>query len=247
MDIIPSIDLLDGSCVRLFRGRYDESTVYPENPVATARRFEEEGARWIHVVDLNAAGERGGTNRSIIASICRSVSCSVEVGGGIRSEDDVNELLEIGVARLIVGTILIKEPEAVSRWVKRHGAVFVGGLDARNGMLQVRGWEDSGGVKDSELAARLEDLGLVGVIYTNIVRDGTLSGPDIDSTNAIAEASGLPVVLSGGIGSEEDIRAVWRQGHPGVKGVITGKAVYEKKIRLGVLINEVQTDTSDGW
>ena len=246
MLVIPSIDLLEGRGVRLRKGRFEEKTVYVDDPVGAVKEFEEAGARWVHVVDLDAVRGYGANNRGIIRDIRKSVSCKVEVGGGIRTEDDVQELLDIEVDRLVLGTLLVRDPDRVSRWVARFGRVFAGGLDALDGTVRTHGWEGDSSMADTELAGRLEEMGMRGIIYTNISRDGTLSGPDIEGTNRIAGSTSLPVILSGGIGSESDFRAVFEKRHSGVKGIITGKALYEKKFSLAEVIGEFGED-SDGW
>ncbi len=144
MLIIPSIDMLDGKCVRLHKGSYKESTVYFDNPAEVAEGFEAMGAKWIHLVDLNAARGDGKTNRHRITEIRKSVSCSLEVGGGIRSEEDVEELISSGVNRLVLGTILVKEPSRASSWVQTYGDIFVGAVDAVNGAVRIKGWEGDG-------------------------------------------------------------------------------------------------------
>ena len=190
MTIIPAIDLIDGKCVRLFKGDYSSSKVYNEDPVETAGAFAEAGARRIHIVDLDAA--RGdGNNREIIRKIALSVPAVVETGGGVRTEDDVRELLDCGIERMIVGTVLAKSPDRVAGWVSRYGAKFIAGIDALNGEVKVSGWEKGSGLSDTELAAAAAEMGIISIVYTNIAKDGTLSGPDIENTVRIARESGF--------------------------------------------------------
>ncbi len=245
MLIIPAIDLLDGKCVRLVRGRYDSRRVYDEEPADMARRFEQAGAAWLHVVDLDAA--RGNPdNRAALEAIRRAVGCRIEVGGGIRAAGDAKRLLEMGADRLILGTVLVTEPGAASEWLKRFGARrFAAGIDARDGRVKVKGWEKDGGREDRDLALGLATAGLERLVYTSIGRDGTLSGPDIERTNLVAKAAGLPTLLSGGIGSEEHVETVARERHPLVRGIITGKAIIEGKIDLGRAIQRFQGE--DDW
>ncbi len=240
MLIIPSIDLIDGKCVRLLKGDYGAKTVYSQAPEDTAKSFEDAGARWIHIVDLDAARGQGRNNRAVIRRICRSVSCKVEVGGGIRSEEDVRELLDAGIERLILATILVWEPDTVAGWVRRYGQRFVGDIAALDGIVRIKGWESDTGLTDESLATRIKAIGIETVIYTNISQDGTLSGPDIEGTNRIAERSGLSVILSGGISSNADVETVHQKKHPGVVGIITGKAVFEGRVALGDLISRFQ-------
>jgi phosphoribosylformimino-5-aminoimidazole carboxamide ribotide isomerase len=248
--LIPAIDLLDGACVRLTRGSYDAVERYGEDPVQVARRFEAAGARWIHLVDLDAArapavpessapgSDRSATrgrNRQTIQRIARALSCAVETGGGIRSRRDVVELLDAGVKRLILGTAVVNDPDEVSRWCSLRPGTLWAGIDADRGVVKISGWERSAEMRDAELARRVKRIGLAGIVYTSIGRDGTLEGPDIERSNRIAEISGLPVILSGGIGSMEDVRRVAEQRHPGVVGLIIGKAIYRGRVDLGEL------------
>ncbi len=248
MLIIPAIDLIDGKCVRLERGDFNRVTVYSDNPVSIARDFEKAGVRWIHIVDLDAARgnvEGSAKNRRVVREIKMSVGCNVEIGGGIRSESDVEELLNSGVDLLILGTIIVRNIDRVTRWYRNYGDVFIAGIDARDGIVRVSGWEESGGIGDAELAERVSKIGIRRIIYTNISRDGLLSGPDVDRTNLIARVSNLRVVLSGGIGSENDIEYVYKKGES-LAGVITGKAVYEGKISLERMI-ELYQNKEDRW
>lgn len=240
MLIIPAIDLLDGECVRLFQGDYSQSTHYSKRPASIAKAFAEAGARRIHIVDLDAARGNSKTNRNVIHDIRKEVPCVLEVGGGIRSEDDVKELLDIGVDKLILGTLLANKPEKVGEWVSKYGDVFIAGIDARDGMVKISGWENDINLKDLELVDRIKNLGIKEIIYTNISLDGTLQGPDIERTNLIAERSGLEVILSGGISSEQDIEEVITHRHRGLKGVITGKAIYENRISLSAVFRDYQ-------
>ena len=248
MLIIPAIDLIEGRCVRLERGDFNRIKVYSDNPVEVARRFEESGVKWIHIVDLDAARNFPAgklKNRSVIRKIARTVGCNVEVGGGVRSRDDVEELLNCGVDRIILGTIIVKKIETVENWLGEYGDVFIAGIDARDGIVRISGWKESGGIGDTELVRRIKDRGIGRVIYTNISRDGLLVGPDVDRTNLIAKISGLRVVLSGGISSESDIKYVFDRGF-NIVGVITGKAVYERRISLERMVRLYQRP-GDDW
>ncbi len=248
MLVIPAVDLINGKCVRLEKGNFSRVKVYSDNPVDIALSFEAAGVRWIHVVDLDAArgsGEYGVNNRELIGNIKSAISCRIEVGGGIREERDVEELLECGVDRLILGTLIVKNLGMVKQWVKRYGDVFIAGIDAKDGIVRVSGWEEDGGIIDTDLAKRIRDIGIRRIIYTNISRDGLLSGPDVGRTNLISKISGLRVVLSGGIGCEDDVRYVFEEGY-NIAGVITGKAVYEGKISVKRMVDLYQ-DTGDNW
>jgi len=175
------------------------------------------------------------------------VTCRVQVGGGIRSAAQAQELLSRGVDRLVLGTILVKSPADVQGWVKRIGARFAAGIDARDGTVRVAGWTEDTGRADTEIAAGIGALGMRWLIYTNINRDGTLQGPDIPRTNAAARAAALPTILSGGIGSERDVERVAEQGDPLVAGVILGKVLYESRVDLGRLVSRFPQDHASAW
>ena len=239
MLIIPAIDILQGECVRLYKGDYGKAVSYQSDPAVVALKFAAAGAKRIHIVDLDAA--RGqGNNRGLIARVRKAVSCTIEVGGGIRSEDDILELIDVGADRLILGTVLAKDPDKVAGWVAKYGAHFVGGIDALDGEVKVAGWEEGSGIKDSDLAKKAKEIGITSIVYTSISRDGTLEGPDIPNTVRIAEEGGLPVILSAGISCNEDFAAVLKADHPGIVGAITGKAYYEGKIDLPMAISDYQ-------
>jgi len=255
MTIIPAIDLLDGRCVRLLRGSYSDRTLYSESPADVARSFERLGASWIHIVDLNAARSGGGRrdgvrrgdgdtdrahNRDRIREIRAAVSCRLEVGGGVRTETDVDELLDAGADRLVVGTVLARDPDRVAAWVDRHGSRFFAGIDALDGQVMVQGWETGSGIRDTDLARRARDIGVAGVIYTNISRDGAMAGPDIASTNRVAESVDLPVILSGGISGRGDVESVFGERHQRVAGIIIGKALYEHAVDLTELVERFE-------
>jgi phosphoribosylformimino-5-aminoimidazole carboxamide ribotide isomerase len=206
--------------------------------VETAKAFEEAGAGRIHIVDLDAA--RGdGNNRNVIKKIRAGVSCVIETGGGIRSTDDVRELIDCGISRMIAGTILVKDPELAASWISDFGPRFIAGIDALEGEVKVSGWEKGSGLTDTELAKTAAAMGIISIVYTNIAKDGTLSGPDLVNTMRIARESGLPVILSGGISSDDDIRMVCAEAaDSGISGIIIGKAVYEGRINLEKIIQE---------
>ncbi len=231
MTVIPSIDILNGACVRLYQGDYEKVTGYRDAPESAAARFQDAGASRLHVVDLDAA--RGnGHNRKVVRRIRAAFNGVMQLGGGIRTADDVTELLEAGADRLIVGTILARAPGTVAEWIAAYGRVFIAGIDARDGMVKVSGWEHDSGLAAGELASTAREIGILSVVYTNISLDGTLSGPDIKGTAAIGESSGLPVIVSGGVSSMEDLQRVCDSGSDSIVGVITGKAVYEGRIDI---------------
>ena len=246
MLVIPAIDLLGGRCVRLNQGDYAQAEAYDLDPVEVARGFVAAGAQRIHLVDLDAARTGAGTNRAVIGAIRKAVGVTVEVGGGIRTDDDVKALIDQGVDRLVVGTVLVKNPDQVARWASHFGMRFVAGIDARDGEVKVSGWEEGSTVKDVDLAARCRSLGLISLVYTNIARDGMLGGPDLERTLLVAEAAGLPVILSGGIASMADFEAIKKANHQLLAGVITGKALYKNRIDLTEVIAKYQDGRHGG-
>jgi len=246
MLVVPAIDLLGGRCVRLHQGDYAQAETYDLDPVEVAKSFAAAGARRIHLVDLDAARTGDAVNRPVIGKIRRAVDVLVEMGGGVRTEHDVQSLVELGVDRLVVGTVLVKNPDEVARWAARWPGHLVAGIDARDGEVKVSGWEVGSRLQDVDLAARCRQLGMLSIVYTNIARDGTLTGPDLTRTLEIAEASGLPVILSGGVASLADFEAVKQAAHPLLAGVITGKALYKNRIDLAEVIRLYQTNQHDG-
>lgn len=232
MDLYPAIDLLDGRAVRLYQGDYARETVYNNDPVAQAREFAAAGARWIHVVDLDAARTGTPRNREVIAAICEAVDVPIQTGGGVRSDEAADALFEAGVARVVLGTAALEEPDLVRRLASRH-AVAVG-LDARGREVAVRGWEEGSGKDLLDVARGFADAGVEALIVTEIGRDGTLEGPDIEGLGEVLESTELPVIASGGVGTLadlvalEELRSVGRR----LSGAIVGRALYEGAFTL---------------
>lgn len=227
MDLYPAIDLLDGRCVRLYQGDYGRSTVYGDDPVAQALAFQSEGAPWVHVVDLDAARTGEPRNREVVAAIAGALDVPVQTGGGVRSVDAADALFTAGVARVVLGTAALEDPDLVRRLAAEH-AVAVG-LDARGTEVAVRGWLEGSGTDVIELAVAFQDAGVAALVVTEIGRDGTLSGPDVDGLAAVLAATTVPVIASGGIGTLDDVRALADLTVHGraLSGAITGRAVYE--------------------
>ena len=231
MLIIPAIDIISGCCVRLLQGDYDKKTVYSRDPASVAKTFAEAGASRLHVVDLDAA--RGdGNNRKTITAIRTAFPGLLEVGGGVRSPKDIESLLKIGVDRLIIGTALVQCPKEVSEWAKRYGPVFIAGIDACDSAVKISGWVEGSTLNAVHLAADVKLMGMTEIIYTDITRDGTMHGPNLEQTTEIVKASGLPVIISGGIAGMDDIKQLAMAPIQGVAGVIIGKALYEGRIKL---------------
>ncbi|MFO7850004.1 MAG: 1-(5-phosphoribosyl)-5-[(5-phosphoribosylamino)methylideneamino]imidazole-4-carboxamide isomerase [Spirochaetia bacterium] len=238
MIIIPAIDLLDGKCVRLYQGDYSKSTTYPRDPVETARSFVAAGARRIHIVDLNAARGDGTHNRKIIGLIREAVSVTLEVGGGLRREEDIHELAGMGIDRLIVGTTLVDDPESVRRWSEIYPERIIAGIDAKNGKVRISGWERQSQLSDTDAAIAAAKAQAAEIIYTNIDKDGTLEGPDIERSAIMARTSGLPVIVSGGVRGREDFAAAAERESEGIIGIIAGKALYDGAFDLSSAIKE---------
>jgi len=237
MKIIPAVDILDGQAVRLLQGDYNKVTVYDKDPIAAAQRLQDAGVSRIHLVDLDAARGQGKSNRKLISKLCSHLSCTIETGGGIRKKEDVEELLDAGVDYLIIGTALAKDPSAVSHWIQDAPGHFIAGIDARDGYMKISGWEGDSSLSDTQAALLAKDLGFSEILYTNISKDGTLAGPDLENSFRIAQESGLPVIISGGVGSGEHVEAAFAHEGAGkaFSGVIIGKAWYEGHIDLKAL------------
>ena len=234
VELLPAIDLRDGHCVRLHQGDFAAETVYDDDPVRVAREFESAGARWIHVVDLDAA--RTGTRAHLdqIRLIVRSVACRVEVGGGVRSADSALELLDAGVERVVIGTAAVERPALVEELCREFPGRIAVGLDARGNEVAIRGWQEGSGADLVDLARRFDGIGLAALVVTEIGRDGTLEGPAFGQLAAVLGAGSVPLVASGGVGSLDDLRALarLRSGDRALAGVIVGRAIYEG--RFGV-------------
>ena len=246
MTIIPAIDLLEGHPVRLFRGDFKKVTKYQPNAVEIATEFEQAGAQWLHIVDLDAA--RGtGNNRLIIKDIRNAVKLKIEVGGGVRTLNDAQKLIETGVDHVIVGSAIVTDPELPEKWNKELQGPVIAGIDADKGIVKVSGWQKTSSLTDLQLSAKLSQQPIHGIIYTSISRDGTLSGPDLHRSINVAKASGKPVILSGGIGSTEDVDSIASFQDSGIAGLIIGKAWYEGKVRLKPLFEKYNQDKNARW
>ena len=233
MIIYPAIDLRDGKCVRLIEGDFDRETVFDADPTAAARRWRGAGATWLHVVDLDGARSGESGNLEAIAAIVKAVDCPVQVGGGVRSVDAAERLFAAGVSRVIIGTAIVAEPALVDSLVGQFPGKVVAGLDARDGNLATSGWLDQGTVSALETARSLPERGIDTVIYTDIRRDGTLNGPNLDALREMIRVPDMEVIASGGIGSLEDVRDV---AEAGAAGVIIGRALYDGRVALEVAL-----------
>jgi phosphoribosylformimino-5-aminoimidazole carboxamide ribotide isomerase len=234
MLFIPAIDILDGRCVRLEQGDFGKEKRYSRDPADLALSFQDRGARYIHVVDLDAAKGGGRENREVIRRIVTSVSVPVEVGGGVRSRDTAAALLDIGVDRVILGTIIVRDEMLSAKMAGEFGSGIAAGIDARDGSVKISGWTEGGGVGALELGLKVKEMGFGLIIYTDISRDGMLKGPDKEGVKNMALRTGLPVIASGGISSIDDVKAVRELEPHGVVGMISGKAIYEGRISVEV-------------
>jgi len=240
MLILPAIDLKGGKCVRLLRGELDQETVYGDDPLAMGRRWVEEGATFLHVVDLDGAVEGQPVNGTAIASLASGLSIPIEVGGGVRTVERAGALLGMGVDRVIFGTAALEQPEIVADACSRFAGRIAVGIDARDGKVAVKGWTETSEVEAVDLALRMQDAGAARIIYTDISRDGTQEGVNVEATAALAEALEIPVIASGGVGSIADIEALLPHEQSGIEGVIVGRAIYTGAVNLAQAI-EVAT------
>ena len=232
MRLYPAIDLRGGRCVRLYQGSYDAETAYSDDPVGQARQFADAGASWLHVVDLDAARTGESVNLPVIAAIAAAVDVPVQTGGGVRSLDAAAALADAGVARVVIGTAAVENPELVEQVAARQSVAV--GLDARGREVATHGWERGSGGDLLDLAARFESSGAEAVVVTEISRDGTMSGPDTAGLSAVLAATGLAVIASGGVASLDDLTALAAIGDASrcLAGVIVGRALYEGRFTV---------------
>jgi phosphoribosylformimino-5-aminoimidazole carboxamide ribotide isomerase len=232
LDLYPAIDLRGGRCVRLVEGDFARETVYSDDPVAVAQMFAHAGAQWVHIVDLDAARTGSPANRDTVTVVAETLASSgvrVQAGGGVRSVEHASALLDCGVARVVIGTAAVEDPDLVSEVARRWPGGVAVALDHRDGRVRLRGWVQSGELTVQELAPRAVSAGAAAVIVTDISRDGSLAGPDVHGLADLV-ATGAPVIASGGVSSVEDLRALAQLD--GLVGVIVGKALYEGRIEL---------------
>ncbi len=232
MIIFPAIDIKDGLCVRLMQGDPERVTVYGRDPVAVAQRWQEEGAQWLHVVDLDGAFSQAPINREVIAAMVNAVSIPVQVGGGIRRPATIEDYLTSGVERVILGTAALREPRLLEEACRSFPHRVALGIDARDGQVAIEGWKETTGTDAVSLVRSFSHLELAAVIYTDIHRDGMQSGVNVQATRTLLEATDLPVIASGGVATLEDIEALLPLIPLGLLGVITGRAIYNGTLVL---------------
>ncbi len=234
MIVIPAIDLRQGKCVRLTQGRKEAATIYDADPIKVAEAFENDGAQMLHVVDLDGAfGEANGRNRDVLRNLVHAITIPVQFGGGLRTQKDIEQAISLGIARVVIGTLAVELPDLLAEIIRQFGAEQVAvGIDARNGQVLTRGWETEEQMSAATLARRVAATGIERIIYTDIQRDGTLTGINLDQTCMIAKTSGLKITASGGVASLEDLERLVAVSQCGIDSVIIGKALYERRFNL---------------
>ena len=232
--VIPAIDILNGKVVRLRQGRYDQIEFYDKSPTEFAKYFEENGIKRIHLVDLDGAKDGKLTNKNIFEEIRKTVTCELELGGGIRSIESAKILLDSGINQLILGSLLIKNPTLAQTIIEEFPNKIIAGIDAKNGEVAIEGWIEGSGKSTKSLLKSLENLPIHSIIYTDIAKDGTLEGPNIAGLLNICEETNLPIIASGGVGTTEHIAAIKNLKNPQIKGIIVGKAILSEKITLPI-------------
>lgn len=232
MILYPAIDLKDGACVRLFKGEMDQATVFNDDPSAQALAFQEAGCEWLHLVDLNGAFAGAPVNAAAVEGILAATSVPAQLGGGIRDLATIESWLAKGLARVILGTVAVRDPALVRQAARAFPDQIAVGIDARDGMVAVEGWAETTDVTATDLAQQFEDAGVAAIIYTDIDRDGAMQGPNVTATAALARAVSIPVIASGGVSSMADLQALKDCGAP-LNGAISGRALYDGRIEVG--------------
>jgi len=240
-ELIPAIDLLNGEAVRLTQGRYDEATVYESDPARVAVRFRNAGIQRLHIVDLEGAKAGRPVQGDAVKRILTEIgTIPVQLGGGIRTNEGVDEALSWGLDRVILGTAALRDPDLVKESAKRHPGRIVVGIDAREGRVAVEGWTDASETTATDLGKRFEDAGVAAIVYTDIARDGMLTGPNLPQTAALAESISIPVIVSGGVATTQDILDSAALVDKGICGVIVGRAIYTGSVDLDEALRAIE-------
>lgn len=237
MILFPAIDLKDGHCVRLKQGEMDKATVFSGHPADQAMTFERQGFKWIHIVDLNGAFEGQPVNAKAVEAIKRAVHIPLQLGGGIRDVATIEQWLSHGIARVILGTVALRNPALVKEACKKFPGKIAVGIDAKKGFVAVEGWAETSSITAEELALKFEDAGVAAIIYTDIDRDGMMKGPNVEATGKLAEKISTPVIASGGVSSLADLERIKALEEKGVVGVISGRALYDGRIPIQQALN----------
>ncbi|MBT6467183.1 MAG: 1-(5-phosphoribosyl)-5-[(5-phosphoribosylamino)methylideneamino]imidazole-4-carboxamide isomerase [Kordiimonadaceae bacterium] len=235
MILFPAIDLKDGKCVRLYKGEMDQATVFNDNPSDQAQKFERAGCEWIHIVDLNGAFAGRPINEEPVDEILKSVTIPIQLGGGIRDIVTIENWIKKGVSRIILGTIALRDPSFVIAAAKLFPGKIVVGIDARNGMVAVEGWAKTSDMSAAQLGKKFQDAGVTSIIYTDIDRDGTMNGLNIENTVALSDALSIPVIASGGVASIDDLKILKlaaKKTNGTIEGVISGRAIYDGRLNI---------------
>lgn len=230
MILFPAIDLKDGQCVRLVQGDMDRATVFSDTPAEQAKVFENQGFEWLHLVDLNGAFEGKPVNGDAVEAILKTVSLPAQLGGGIRSMQQIEAWLDKGIARVILGTAALRDPQLVIEACKTWPGKIAVGVDAKDGYVAVEGWAEVSDITALDLAKRFEDAGVAALIYTDISRDGAMQGMNVAGTAELANSVGIPVIASGGVTNLDDLHALKAANAPGIIGVISGRAIYDGRL-----------------
>lgn len=238
--VYPAIDMRGGKCVRLLQGDYNQETVYGDSPFTMAKSFADQGAKWIHMVDLDGAKEGKRVNDKYVIQAAQELNVKIQIGGGIRKEADVVHYLEQRVARVILGSIAVEKPDFAIEMIKKYRGQIAIGIDAKDGYVATHGWLNTSAVKATELGKRFAEAGAETFIFTDIATDGMLSGPNIEAVQLMATETGKQIIASGGVSSLDDLKAIKELTSMGVSGAIVGKAIYEGKIPLDEALKEVQ-------
>lgn len=238
MQLYPAIDVKNGKCVRLLQGKFDQETIFHDNPVEVALKWEKLGGTYIHIVDLDGALDGKWVNKEAIKAVVEAVNVPVQTGGGVRTLDDIKERLDVGIDRVIIGTMAVKDPEFVKNAVDRFGAEHIAvGIDAKNGYVATHGWEQVSNLEAVSFALQMKDYGVNVIIYTDISKDGTMQGPNIEQTKALVDATGMYIIASGGVSKMSDLADT---SQIGVGGTIIGKALYLEAIQLDEAVNQFE-------
>ncbi len=230
MILFPAIDLKDGQCVRLKLGEMNDATVFSDNPAAQAKSFEDQGFKYLHIVDLNGAFEGRPVNAGAVDAILAALSIPAQLGGGIRDLQTIETWLAKGIARVILGTVAVRDPHLVRQACREFPGRIAVGIDAKGGKVAVEGWAETSELTAMELAGRFEDAGVAAIIYTDIERDGILKGLNLPATAELAQSTSIPVIASGGLASIEDVKALLRPEYSRLEGAITGRALYDGRL-----------------